>query len=96
MLKAQAERMAINTPIQGTAADLVKMAMVSLYKKLQKYPDCFMLLQVHDEIILEVPTDLVTELSNVTKQVMESAMILSVPLKVDLSQGKNWLEMDDI
>ncbi len=95
MLKGQAERMAINTPIQGTAADLVKIAMVELYKKLQQQPSSFMLLQVHDEIILEVPLEQVGAIATLTKQVMESAMVLTVPLKVDIAHGKNWLEMAD-
>lgn len=96
MLKGQAERMAINTPIQGTAADLVKIAMVELYKKLQNYPNSYMLLQVHDEIILEVPESEVKVIANLTKQVMESAMALTIPLKVEVAFGKNWLEMDEI
>jgi DNA polymerase-1 len=96
MLKAQAERMAINTPVQGTAADLMKMAMVELQNKIaQKFPTTKMLLQVHDEIILESPEVDVKVIAELTKQVMESAMVLTIPLKVDVSVGKNWLEMDE-
>lgn len=97
MLKAQAERMAINTPVQGTAADLMKIAMVHLFQKMKlQFPDSNMLLQVHDEIIIESPEADVIAVANLTKQVMESALALSVPLKVEVSHGKNWLEMDEI
>lgn len=97
MLKAQAERMAINTPVQGTAADLMKIAMVGLHHKISKnYPQTKMLLQVHDEIILECPEADVKEIAQLTKQVMESAIALTIPLKVDVSVGKNWFEMDEI
>lgn len=97
MLKAQAERMAINTPIQGTAADLVKIAMVELYRKITfQFPKVNMLLQVHDEIILECPEQDVQAVATMTKQIMESALVLTIPLKVEVSHGKNWLEMDTI
>lgn len=97
MLKAQADRMAINTPIQGTAADLMKLSMVELFQKLEsKFPNSKMLLQVHDELIIESPEADVLAVAKLTKDVMESAMALTVPLKVDVCEGKDWLDMKEI
>jgi DNA polymerase-1 len=92
-IRQQAERLAINTPIQGTAADLIKIAMINIYKKLaEKNLKARILLQIHDELLLEVPekeTDIIKQL---VKHEMENALSLSVPLKVEIGHGKNWAE----
>ncbi len=89
-----AERTAMNTPIQGSAADLIKIAMVSIFAELSKQQwKSQMLLQVHDELIFAVPEDERYRLANLTKQVMENALKLNVPLVVDLKSGDNWNQM---
>ncbi len=88
-----AQRVAINTTIQGTAADLMKRAMIKVNDSLaQSVLPARMILQVHDELILEVREDAVTETAELLKQEMESAYALSVPLEVDVAIGKNWDE----
>ncbi|MCR5607288.1 MAG: DNA polymerase I [Treponema sp.] len=93
--KAAAERVAVNTPIQGTAADIVKKAMINVSNSLQKAKSkAHILLQVHDELILECP-DSKTEIEktiNIVKKEMEGAIKLSVPLRVSIEYGKNWGE----
>jgi DNA polymerase-1 len=88
------ERMAVNSPIQGTAADLIKVAMINVHKKLHnELPHVKMILQVHDELIFEVPDHDLEEAKRVVKNEMEGVgkqLGLSVPLKVDLGVGKNW------
>ncbi len=88
------ERMAVNSPIQGSAADLIKVAMINVHKTLQKeLPHVKMILQVHDELIFEVPDHDLEETKRLVKQEMEGVgkqLGLSVPLKVDLGVGKNW------
>ncbi|HUO58115.1 MAG TPA: DNA polymerase I [bacterium] len=92
-LRITAEHMAVNTPIQGSAADLIKVAMVRLHEKLQtKKMETAMLLQVHDELVFEAPRDEVEEAKKIITHEMENAMQLKVPLKVDVGVGKNWLE----
>ncbi len=88
-----AERMAINTPIQGTAADIMKMAMLKVYEELKAWPGVRMLLQVHDELVLEVPEKEAEEVGNVVAEAMENAFDLAVPLEVDLKKGPNWMDM---
>lgn len=89
-----AERMARNTPIQGSAADVIKLAMLSLYRELQKREDeSAIVLQVHDELIIEVPPTSLEEVARLVKKCMEEAINLSVPLKVDIKAGSNWYEM---
>ena len=93
VIRAEAERMAINTPIQGTAADLIKMAMITIHNRLKK--DGFrsrMLLQVHDELVFEVPEEELESIMPMVKQEMEEVYSLDVPLKVDINMGKNWDE----
>lgn len=91
MLRAAAERMAINMPIQGTAADLLKLAMIKIDKDLSKIsPKSKMILQVHDELVLEVPKDDLKKVAKYIKDTMENVYKLSVPLIVDLEAGKNW------
>jgi len=88
------ERMAVNSPIQGSAADLIKVAMITVHKKLhEELPHVKMILQVHDELIFEVPDHDLEEAKRLVKQEMEGVgkqLGLSVPLKVDLGVGKNW------
>ncbi len=86
-----AERTAINTPIQGSAADMIKVAMIQIDKKLQNFRSR-MILQVHDELILEVRKEELAEVKALVKHEMESALPLDVPIKVDMGVGTNWLE----
>jgi DNA polymerase-1 len=89
MVKNGAERVAVNTPIQGTAADIVKIAMVSLDKALAG-TNAAILLQVHDELILECPEADAPDVAALVKQVMESSTQLRVPLRVSVEYGKSW------
>ena len=93
--RAAAEREAINAPIQGTSADLVKMAMIRLWDELNRRGlNARLLLQVHDELLLEVPDDELDEVTKLVRQVMEHVYPeLSVPLEVGISSGRNWEEM---
>ncbi|HEX9295203.1 MAG TPA: DNA polymerase I [Polyangiaceae bacterium] len=88
MLRAAAERVAQNTPIQGTAADLLKLAMIRLAKPV--VPGARMVLTVHDELVFEVPEDSVTEAMARVKHAMETVHELDVPLEVDVGSGVNW------
>lgn len=93
-VRNNAERMAMNSPIQGTAADLMKLAMIELDRALEKGGyRAKLLLQVHDEFVLEAPTDEAQAVSRLVVQVMEGAMKLSVPLQVNVGTGKNWMEL---
>lgn len=92
-LRSFAERTAINTPIQGSAADIIKIAMIKMDKKLKESNmKATMLLQVHDELIFEAPEEELEQLEALVIQVMEGAVELSVPLKVDSNSGKSWYE----
>ncbi|MCY4574090.1 MAG: DNA polymerase I, partial [Gemmatimonadetes bacterium] len=86
------ERVAQNTPIQGTAADLIKVAMIRIRELLRGDPDVRMLLQVHDELVFEVAESRVDEVSAAVVEVMESAMKLKVPLRVDVGAGRTWYD----
>ncbi|NLD72175.1 MAG: DNA polymerase I [Chloroflexi bacterium] len=89
-----AERQAINMPIQGSAADIIKLAMIALHRLLREQGlRSRMVLQVHDELVLEVPEDELEQVCDLVVDTMENAYALSVPLKVDTSTGKNWMEM---
>mgnify|MGYP005841930983 CR=1 FL=1 len=90
-IREAAERMAFNMPVQGTAADLMKIAMVKLFPKLKPLR-AHLLLQVHDELVLEVPKDRAEEAKALVKEVMEAAYPLEVPLEVEVGLGPNWLE----
>jgi DNA polymerase-1 len=92
-LRSRAEREAINAPIQGTAADLVKIAMIRVHERLrgEKF-GARMILQVHDELLLEVPEKEVDRTTEVVRREMESAHALDVPLVVDVGVGNNWME----
>ena len=92
-LRINGEHMAVNTPIQGSAADLIKIAMIRLQEKLQsKKMKTVMLLQVHDELVFEAPKGEAEEAKKLIVHEMENAMKLKVPLKVDVGMGKSWLE----
>lgn len=92
-IKAAAERLATNTPIQGTAADLIKMAMLRVDKALNQHKlDAFMILQIHDELIFETPDSEIEALSSLVKEAMEQVLSLRVPLEVNIAVGKNWKE----
>jgi len=93
--RQSAERMAINAPIQGTAADIIKIAMIQLHRALEARDlQARIILQVHDDLVLETPDDEKDEVSHLMRDVMESAVRLDVPLKVDFKIGPNWGEME--
>ena len=95
--RARAEREAINAPIQATAADIIKLAMLRLPAAFKKAGlKATMLLQVHDELVVECPTAEVPEVGRLMRQVMESAFKLDVPLGVEVRSGKNWEEMTNL
>jgi DNA polymerase-1 len=88
-----AERTAINTPIQGTASDMVKMAMIAIHHRIKREElKVRMIIQVHDELVFEVPRDELTAVSAMVKEEMEKVVSLSVPLEVEVSWGKSWSE----
>ena len=88
-----AERTAINTPIQGSAADLIKVAMIEVDRAFkEKRLKSAMLLSVHDELIFEVPPDELSMVKKLVKEIMEGVWELKVPLKVNVACGKNWAE----
>ena len=91
------ERQAINAPIQGTAADITKLAMSNLHRRIQSEGlKAKMLLQVHDELVLEVPDEELDEVAPIVRDEMESAFALDVPLRVDIEAGPNWYDMEEM
>ena len=93
MRQRAAERAAINAPLQGTAADIIKMAMVKLHKELaEKGLQSKIVLQIHDELVLDVPKSEVNIVFPLIRDVMENIVTLDVPLVVDINTGNNWLE----
>ncbi|KOA20157.1 DNA polymerase I [Clostridium homopropionicum DSM 5847] len=93
ILRAFGERLAMNTPIQGSAADIIKLAMVNVYKELKdRKLKTSLILQVHDELILNVYKDELEEVKKIIIDKMEKAMELSVPLEADINIGNNWYE----
>jgi DNA polymerase I len=92
-VRAAAERMAVNMPIQGLAADIIKLAMIGAEKVVSKYPGVRMILQVHDELLFEVPEKFAEKFAKDIKVAMESVYKLSVPLIVDVKIGDNWGEV---
>ena len=93
MLRSSSERNAINAPIQGSAADIIKIAMININSELKKQSlKSKMLLQVHDELVFDVHKSEKDQIKDIVKNTMESAVKLKVPLKIDLEFGKNWLE----
>jgi len=93
-VRQAAERMAINMPVQGTSADIIKVAMVNLFREMQdRHLKSKMLLQVHDELVFEVPESELDEVRQLAPRIMSAAIQLSVPVKVDTKVGWNWGEM---
>src|SRR5699024_2362711 len=90
-LRSFADRTAMNTPIQGSAADIIKVAMIEMDKKLREEKlEAKMLLQVHDELIFEAPEHEIDTLNQLVKEVMENTVELSVPVKADSSLSDSW------
>ena len=93
MVRQMGERMALNTPIQGTSADIMKMAMIEVYNKLKENNlESKLILQVHDEIIIDTLENELDKVKHIIKEAMENVVKLSVPLKIDINIGKNWFE----
>jgi len=92
-VRGGAERNAVNAPIQGSAADIIKIAMIRIHNQLQaqKLQTC-MLLQVHDELVFDVPKAELELVKPLVKEAMENAFTLAVPLVADLGIGNNWLD----
>ena len=89
-----AERIAINSPIQGTAADIIKLAMINIQKVMkEKNLKSKMILQVHDELIFDVDPSELEEMKTLVRFYMENAVNLSVPLKVEMGTGDNWFDL---
>jgi DNA polymerase I len=89
-----AQRQAVNTPIQGTASDLIKLAMIKISEQIKaKSLGAKMILQIHDELVFELPVSELHLLTGLVKKEMEQVMKLDVPIKVDMKKGANWLEM---
>jgi len=91
-LRAGAERAAVNAPMQGTAADIIKRAMLAVHDWLQPRDDAHMLMQVHDELVFEVRQDVIDDVRAGVVERMSGAAELSVPLLVEAGVGKNWDE----
>jgi DNA polymerase-1 len=89
-IRFAAERVAVNLPIQGSAADIMKRAMIEVHSALAPHPDARMILTVHDELLFEVPKSRARELAEVVRERMQSAAVLKVPLTVDVGIGENW------
>jgi len=94
MVREAAERMAINAPVQGSSADIIKIAMINLYREMERRRlKSKMLLQIHDELLFEVPEAEVAEMKSLVAELMPHAFELRVPVKIDTRLGKNWAEM---
>jgi DNA polymerase-1 len=92
-----AERTAVNTVIQGSAADLIKRAMISIRRRLRtERLSARMLLQIHDELVFEVPADQLHDLAGLATEEMIAAWPLNVPLKVDVKAGPNWADTESV
>ena len=92
-IRQGAERMTLNTPIQGTAADLIKLAMIRVDKALREnYPEAKLLLQVHDELIVECPEAIAPQVAELVSREMEQVAALSVPLTAEAKIGKSWYD----
>ena len=92
-IRQGAERIALNTPIQGTAADLIKLAMIRVEHALQKqFPEAELLLQVHDELIVECPEEIAPQVAELVSREMENVARLKVPLQAEAKWGRSWYE----
>lgn len=92
-----AQRQAVNTPIQGSASDLIKLTMIHIYEQIkQENLKVKMILQIHDELVFDVPENELRTSIGLIKDKMENALKLDVPIKVDIKKGKNWLEMEPV
>ena len=93
MVRQFGARAAMNTPIQGTAADIMKIAMINVYNKLEEEKlDAKIVLQVHDELIIECNKNIVEKVKGILQYEMENAISLKIPLKVEISEAENWYE----
>lgn len=93
IVKALGERLAMNAPIQGSAADIIKLAMVNVYNKIkEKGLNSRIILQVHDELILNVPKEEIDVIKDLLKTEMENVLDLSIPLEVDINLGDTWYD----
>ena len=93
MIRSSAERMALNAPIQGTSADIIKKAMVEIYREFkEKHLKSKMVIQVHDELVFDCLNEELDDVKEIVKRVMENIISLSVPLKVDIEYGNDWYE----
>lgn len=96
-LREAAERMAVNMPVQGTSADIIKIAMINLHKQMElRNLKSKLTLQIHDELVFEVPSEELGEVKDLVTEIMPRALELCVPLKIDVKLGKNWGEMEQI
>ena len=94
MVRQLGERLAMNSPIQGSAADIIKLAMLKVYDELkEKHPAAKLILQVHDELIIEAPNGEVDEIKELLTRNMENAMQLSVKLAVEVNVGHTWYDL---
>ena len=92
-MQAFGKRVAMNAPIQGSAADIIKIAMINVYKRLKKdLPQARLILQIHDELIIECDSADAAAASALLKEEMENAVKLAVPLTVDVHTGSSWFE----
>lgn len=94
MLREAAERMAVNTPIQGSAADIIKLAMLRVDREFRKRRmEACLVLQIHDELIAELPRKEADDAERILREAMEGVVSLSVPLTVSVSRGSHWGEI---
>lgn len=96
-IRSFAQRKAINTPIQGSASDIIKLAMVKLDEQIkQRGLNTRMILQIHDELLFNVPERELKQSSELIKEIMENVIVLDVPIRISIKKGRNWLEMEEI
>ncbi len=96
-MKTQAERIAVNAVIQGSAADLIKRAMLDVSRRIRDEKlQARMLLQIHDELVFEAPREELSRLARLVREAMTGALTLDVPLKVDIGAGPNWLDVEPV
>jgi len=96
-IKQFAQRQAVNTPIQGSASDLIKLAMIKIHNQIKiRALKSRMILQIHDELVFEAPNKEIDVLIRLVKENMESVLKLDVPIEVVIKKGKNWLDMEPV